>query len=290
MEQTGNTDTQAPGLKIARLLQAQPAYFTALRNACLGIQATRPCSNVQHKNHGTNWTKPHGTVRQWSLYNTSGNTEDTSTDHNGSVLGKRLTVQNESAQSQPLQQLVDALPHLVNLRLNLLGPGASLAPHKESIVIRTKAGGWGIKVRFHLPIISHSSQVDLNGTGYTLEPGCVYYFNNGCFHASANTGTADRLHLVWDMLLTPAVMERMFIRPAALFEPGTTAEPGTTDKPGGALAAYFRRCTNETALPTLPPLAPFPPLTDPHSREYPRDPTPEPVGEPLSVIDYFGVQ
>ena len=41
-------------------------------------------SKVVEKTHGTNWTKPYGEALQFSLYNTTGDTNDFSTDHNHS--------------------------------------------------------------------------------------------------------------------------------------------------------------------------------------------------------------
>jgi hypothetical protein len=69
----------------------------------------------------------------------------------------------------------------------------------------------GVRARFHLPLVtSPGASLLLDGDLHHLEAGTVYLVNHGCVHAAENAGAADRVHLVWDMLLTAPAAEVMF--------------------------------------------------------------------------------
>lgn len=130
----------------------------------------------------------------------TGQYDDFTTDHNLSIFGKRF---HGAGQYSALAQLIDAFPHAVNFRVNLLGPGAKLSPHEEHSVVRTQAGSVSLRLRLHLPVITNpGAELMLEGNIYHLEPGFVYFVNHGCFHSAQNTGSQARVHLVWDVLLT----------------------------------------------------------------------------------------
>jgi hypothetical protein len=50
----------------------------------------------------------------------------------------------------------------------------------------------------------------LDGGIYHLAPGIIYFVNHGCVHSARNGGADDRIHLVWDTLLTREAFELMF--------------------------------------------------------------------------------
>ena len=94
-------------------------------------------SDVGDPTHVTNWTRPRGTVLQFSLFNASGRFDDFSCDHDFSSFGKRF----HSGSSYPeLARLIDWLPNIVNFRVNVMGPHASLAPHEEHALVRSRTG------------------------------------------------------------------------------------------------------------------------------------------------------
>ena len=80
--------------------------------------------------HVTNWTRPQGLVRQFSLLNRSGRFDDFSADHDLTCLGKSF----HAADRYPaLARLVKGFPHAVNFRINAMAPGARLPPHEEQL-------------------------------------------------------------------------------------------------------------------------------------------------------------
>jgi hypothetical protein len=105
--------------------------------------------------------------------------------------------------------LLSVLPDLVNCRLNLLGPRASLSPLHSLVHIGD--GRVGARVRFHLPLVTNlHAELTIDGHVYHLLPGTVYLINHGCVHSAHNGGDAYRLHLVWDMRLSREAYRAMF--------------------------------------------------------------------------------
>jgi hypothetical protein len=109
-------------------------------------------SQVTAPSHITNWTRPRGEVLQFSLLNASGSYDDFLDDHNLSCFGKRFRGRGAYP---ALARLIEMIPHTINFRINLLGPGAALSPHEEHSIIRTQGGSVGLRTRFHLPIFSN---------------------------------------------------------------------------------------------------------------------------------------
>ncbi|MFE6834120.1 aspartyl/asparaginyl beta-hydroxylase domain-containing protein [Streptomyces sp. NPDC057705] len=182
--------------------------------------------------HVTAWTGPRGRVEQFSLLNASGRCDDFSRDHDLSCFGKRF---HHGGRYPALSALIGSLPHLVNFRVNVLGPGASLAPHEEHSVVRARSGAVGIRARFHLPLATHpAATLLLDGDVHRLEAGTVYLVNHGCVHAAENGGPSDRIHLVWDMLLTAEAAAAMFGQGPA--PAGFTRTPRRSVPPAGRRA------------------------------------------------------
>jgi hypothetical protein len=196
------------GMRCRWLFTAAPTTLDALRHDTEALRATQRPSLPGTPGHITGWTRPTGQVEQFSLYTASGQYDDFSRDHDLSTFGKRF---RDAARYPALGALVDALPELVNLRINVLGPGASLAPHEEHSVVRSRAGTVGIRARFHLPLVTvEGATLLLDGDVFHLAAGVVYLVNHGCVHAARNDGDAERIHLVWDMLLTEDATALMF--------------------------------------------------------------------------------
>jgi len=149
-------------------------------------------------------------VVQFSLLNASGRLDDFSRDHDASTAGKRF---HADSSYPTLARFVSAFPDTVNFRIAVLGPRSSLPPHEEHTLIRTRTGGVGARLRFHLPIVTNAgAELNLDGDVYHLAAGICAFVNHGCVHAASNAHDREaRIHLVWDMLLTRESFECMFV-------------------------------------------------------------------------------
>ena len=134
----------------------------------------RQKSLVGSKDHITNWTKPYGTAVQLSLYNTSGDTSDFSTDHNNSQKNKFFVEPN----AKNINNFFKMFEHsVVNFRVNGMG--------KNSWVMV----GW---------------------KKFWLKRGIIYFFNNGLVHSAGNNGEEIRYHLVFDTILNDKLYNEFF--------------------------------------------------------------------------------
>jgi hypothetical protein len=219
----------AGGIRCLRLFRLDQRYFTELLAEVERLRRMERGSNVADPDHVTNWTRPRGEVIQYSLLNTSGRYDDFSTDHDQSCLGKWF---RGGSEYPALARLIHLFPHAVNFRLNLMGPGASLAPHEEHSVFRTRAGSVALRARFHLPIVTNPlAELTLDGWVYHLLAGAVYFVNHGCAHSARNRGDQGRIHLVWDMLLTREAFEFMFGKAAGAWPLDQVAEDEQSPTP-----------------------------------------------------------
>lgn len=201
-------DRHAGGIRCRRLFWIDAGYFAELRAEVEALRLKQEPSKVTRPEHVTHWTRPVGEVLQYSLLNASGRYDDFSSDHDLSCLDKRF---HEAAAYPALARLIGAFPHTVNFRINVLGPHSGLSPHEEHLLIRTRAGTVGARVRFHLPAVTNPrAELMLDGHVYHLEEGIVYFVNHGCVHSATNCGADSRLHLTWDMLLTREAFDAMF--------------------------------------------------------------------------------
>ena len=202
------TRGQPDGIRLWRLLVVPEAELAAIRDDVDRLCRVERPSMVTDATHVTNWTAPRGEVIQFSLLNRTGRFDDFSVDHDLSCAAKHF---HHAGAYPALARWLDTLPHLVNARINVLGPDSHLAPHQEQVVFRTKRGTIGARLRFHLPLVtSEDAELALDGEVHHLRPGVVHYVNHGCVHAARNAGDSSRVHLVWDMLFTEAAHACMF--------------------------------------------------------------------------------
>jgi hypothetical protein len=208
LEGIRDADAHRGGIRCLRLFRLDRALGLALRAEVLALRAREPWSDVQEREHVTHWAGPRGAVRQWSLVNRSGDCADFRDDHDLSCVCKTFHL---AARYPQLAAFADALPHLVNLRINELGPGAGLAPHEEHSLFPDFRGGAAVRARFHLPLCtSRDARMLLDGDLVRFAPRTIYYFNQGCVHGADNPPARARIHLVWDQLLTAEVFATMF--------------------------------------------------------------------------------
>jgi hypothetical protein len=228
------------GIRCLRLLRLGGSYLGALRAEIVDLCEHELPSDVRSTDHITNWTRPRGEVLQFSLFNRSGQTDDFSDDHELFLFDKHF---HRSARYPALHELINALPDLVNFRVNVLGPAARLAAHEEHALIRTPCGSIGVCVRLHLPIVTTTdAELILDGQAFHLPAGIVHYVNHGCVHAARNPGADARVHLVWDQLLTRAVFDAIFGHEpglswaTALPDPGRLPRAVRTERMGAYLS------------------------------------------------------
>ena len=195
---------------------------------------THQASNVSDTGHATHWARPVGRVEQYSLLNRSGRSEDFSSDHDLSCRNKWFF---DGDTFPVLAQWIADWPHLINFRLNVLHPGAALSAHEEHVPFRTKAGGVGARLRFHLPIRTNGqAELTLDAQVYQLRPGAVHLVNQGCIHAASNAGSEPRIHFVWDSLLTAELFAFLFegtMRPIYLRRIGNIEAVSVRTEPMG---------------------------------------------------------
>lgn len=203
-----DADAHRGGVSCLRLFRVERALGLALREEVDRLCDGEPSSDVQEREHVTHWTRPSGAVRQFSLWNRSGDFADFSEDHDLSCRGKAF----HHAQRYPrLAAFVGSFQQAINFRVNWLGPGAGLAPHEEHSLFISQAGTPAVRARFHLPLrTSLGARMMLAGALYRFSPRTLYYFNQGCVHGADNPGDMPRVHLVWDQLLTAAAFAQMF--------------------------------------------------------------------------------
>jgi hypothetical protein len=187
------------GLKMFACGQVEDSWFKQICSEVNWILDSQSASDVTSKDHVTNWTRPTGEARQFSLFNRTGKTDDFMSDHSFDRSTKRLTFPHLNG----IQRFAKLFgPNLLNLRLNGLGKSSGLGAHEERS-IQSTARGLMYKIRFHLPIYTNpDARICLDGEMFHFEPGVLYFFNQGCVHAAINIGDAPRYHFVLDCLLT----------------------------------------------------------------------------------------
>lgn len=198
-------------MKVAKLYDLKPEFFHNLQEDVRRLISKNQPSDVQKKKHVTNWTKPWGYAIQYSLLNTSGQFNDTSVDHDSSIFNKKF----HHPQDYPyLNQFIKMFPHATNFRVNVMGSQSGLSQHEECSCMENQNGQPIIRARFHIPIKTNDKvHMFVDGDVFSFKEGSIYFFNNGGIHSSENNHPTDeRIHLVWDMLLTQDTFARMFAR------------------------------------------------------------------------------
>ena len=219
------------GIKILELGALDPSWFTQIQRECAHIIEHAGSSDVGAPKHVTNWTRPSGTVRQFSLFNNSGDSADTKGDYGylGDVSKKKLVFPELKA----LARFADLFrPALRNLRLNGMGVNSGLNAHEENSISPTRFGVTHI-VRFHLPIFTNpSAKIYVDDEMVHFDEGRLYYFNHGCVHAASNEGPDPRYHLVLDTFLDKLLFRR-------LIDSGKSPDIGFTKKVSNPPTEHF---------------------------------------------------
>lgn len=197
------------GILTLRLGALDPAWFAEIQRECASIIAGSGSSDVTAATHVTNWTRPQGQVRQFSLFNMSGRSEDYTGDYGyrGDASKKRLVFPELKGLARFAALFGGSLR---NLRLNGMGTESSLSAHEEDSIAVSRFGTVYI-VRFHLPVFTNDQAfIYLDDRRFRYKPGEVYFFNHGCVHAAANLGLEPRYHLVLDCFLDRKMFADLF--------------------------------------------------------------------------------
>jgi hypothetical protein len=194
------------GLKAFACGRLSDSWFAKIRSEVTWVLSHSEASDVTSAEHVTNWTRPRGQARQFSLLNATGSTKDFSKDHSFALEGKKLVF----PQLDGIARFAKLFgPKLINLRLNGLGQSSGLGAHEERS-IQPDPFGTKYKIRFHLPIYSNpSARICLDGEQFHFEEGVLYFFNQSCVHAAINDGDDPRYHFVLDCLLSPDLHARV---------------------------------------------------------------------------------
>lgn len=196
------------GIRCLQIFQVEEMYFAALQEEVERLCRHETGSRVNEPDHITHWTGPRGEVLQYSLLNRSGRYDDFHSDHDLSCFGKRF---HGAADYPALASFAALFPDAINFRVNVMGRRARLSPHEEHSVIRTRSGSVALRIRLHLPVFTNpAAEIVLDGAEYHLQAGVLYLVNHGCVHSACNEGDQNRVHLVWDVLLTREAFAFLF--------------------------------------------------------------------------------
>ena len=219
------------GVKALQLGIIEADWFTQIQQECAHIITHAGSSDVGVPKHVTNWTRPSGTVRQFSLFNNTGNSADTKGDYG--YLGDASKKSLVFPEMKGLARFADLFrPALRNLRLNGMGVNSGLNAHEENSISPAPFGVTRI-VRFHLPIFTNpSAKIYVDDEVMHFDEGRLYYFNHGCVHAASNEGPEPRYHLVLDAFLDRFLFGR-------LFEDSATSDPGLKKSIGSLATQYY---------------------------------------------------
>jgi len=206
------------GIKALALGKLDPAWFRQIQDEMRWVINSQASSDVGAKSHTTNWTRPIGEARQFSLYNPTGKPDEYLSDFAPPAkVGKKLVFPHLEATTRFAKLFGD---DLWNLRLNGLGKSSKLSLHEED-PIEAQRTGRTYKARFHLPIFtSYKAEMLLDGESFSFDEGKLYFFHHGCVHAAVNNDDKPRYHFVLDCLLTPTLYARIFPGQNLAVDPG----------------------------------------------------------------------
>ena len=182
----------------------KPKNFNFIKQDCLQLVKHNTPSDVTDASHRTRWTNPYGEAKQWSLWNDSGQFDETKSININDNLNRKFHYQEDYPH---LGNFLSNWPDKINARINLLGPNSGLKQHEEQI-LHKHDNDVVIRIRFHLPLQTNDDCfVFLDGDVYNYKEGEIYFFNNGCVHGAMNESDQDRYHLVWDCVLTKRILK-----------------------------------------------------------------------------------
>lgn len=228
LDQLADANWHHLGLKIADFGALSHSDFATLNDAAHDIIGGLKPSVIE-AGHVTDWTKPQGTVHQWSCWNTHGDTSNTNEDFSYNPAGRKFV-------HSGLEPFFSQVPGLANLRLNMMMPESGLSPHEEHIVLP----GGKMRIRYHIPIQTnvHATSL-LERDWYHMKKGHLYLFNNGCVHAARNGSRKySRFHFVFDQMLTEEACEHLVTRLARATapQPEMTEDEDVEFVPSGGVA------------------------------------------------------
>ncbi len=196
------------GIKVLALGRLDAGWFAELQKEMAWVISSQSSSNVGSPAHTTNWTRPIGEARQFSLFNPTGRPDEYLSDFAPPAKVRKRLVFPELKATARFAALFGA--DLWNLRLNGLGKQSGLSAHEEDPIT---PGRWrnSYKVRLHLPVYTNAGAcVYLDDERFHFAEGHLYFFHHGCVHSAVNPMEEPRYHLVLDCNLSSALFRRVF--------------------------------------------------------------------------------
>ena len=198
-EQILKVDKHRGGIRMLPCLAIDPSWFREIQKDVSRLIEERTPSVVD-ASHPTFWVNPYGKAVQYSLFNSSGKTTDTTID--AFREGKAFAV----PEYESLYRFFSLFEqHVLTFRVSGMMPHSGLSLHEEWIV-----GDERTRLRFHVPVFTNEqASVVLDEKRFWLREGYLYYFNFGCAHSAENEGQSARYHLLFDMWLSDWVFENV---------------------------------------------------------------------------------
>lgn len=126
---------------------------------------------------------------------------------------KRLLKRFHHPETFPhLAEFISKFPEAINFTIKTFKGKSSIEPHEERIFHRHNGKTW-VRIRLHLPIATlPEAYVIVRDRQFKYEPGRLYYLNNSEVHYAVNRSEGERIHLIWDCILTERLYQQVFSR------------------------------------------------------------------------------
>lgn len=111
-----------------------------------------------------------------------------------------------------LAQFIAKFPEAMNFTIKTFNGPSRIAPHEERIFHEANGSKYA-RIRLHLPITSlPNARVIVQNREFQYLPGRLYYLNNSCVHYATSPDEGQRIHLIWDCVLTDRLFDAVFAR------------------------------------------------------------------------------
>lgn len=119
---------------------------------------------------------------------------------------------HDAKQFPHLAQFIAKFPEAMNFTIKTFNGPSRIAPHEERIFHEANGKKYA-RIRLHLPITSlPNARVIVQNHEFQYLPGRLYYLNNSCVHYATSPDAGQRIHLIWDCVLTDRLFEAVFAR------------------------------------------------------------------------------
>ena len=167
-------------------------------------QLVRTFRGVNAMEGKLSYVQPEGEYIVHSLLTVGGCTQDMVSawskelkDNNG--IPKRF---HQAKQFPHLAAFIAQFPEAMNFTIKTFNGPSSIAPHEERIFHEANGRKYA-RIRLHLPITTlPNARVIVKDRSFKYLPGTIYYLNNSEVHYAVSLDEGQRIHLIWDCVLT----------------------------------------------------------------------------------------